>query len=237
MNNLQSEEGHTLLLRLVGPMQSWGFRSRFDNRDTALEPTRSGVIGLLCAALGISRDEPERLAPLSALKMGVRVDAPGRVLVDYHTAQRVARADGGIAGTMQSWRYYLSDARFLVGLESGDVHFLASLEAALRDPVWPLCLGRKSFVPSLPIHLAPSGLRQASLKNALREEPWRRVHQDERTPQFLPLHLESSEPGNGPAMGDVPLDFKNRRFGLRHLSLGEARGFSIEKEALCFFPN
>ena len=47
-----------LLMRLAGPMQSWGTRSRFGNRDTGLEPSRSGVIGLLCAALGRPRAEP-----------------------------------------------------------------------------------------------------------------------------------------------------------------------------------
>ena len=46
-----------LLMRLAGPMQSWGTRSRFSNRDTGLEPSRSGVIGLLCAALGRPREE------------------------------------------------------------------------------------------------------------------------------------------------------------------------------------
>jgi len=41
----------TLLLRLAGPMQSWGLSSRFTIRDTSLEPSKSGVLGLLCAAL------------------------------------------------------------------------------------------------------------------------------------------------------------------------------------------
>ena len=47
-----------LLLRLAGPMQSWGIQSRFSVRDTGLEPSRSGVVGLLCCALGRTRDEP-----------------------------------------------------------------------------------------------------------------------------------------------------------------------------------
>ena len=46
-----------LLLRLAGPMQAWGTQSRFTVRDTGLEPSKSGVIGLLCAAL---RSEPAR---------------------------------------------------------------------------------------------------------------------------------------------------------------------------------
>ena len=45
----------TLLLRLAGPMQSWGLESRFDQRDTGREPSKSGVLGLICAALGKPR--------------------------------------------------------------------------------------------------------------------------------------------------------------------------------------
>ena len=38
-----------LLLRLSGPMQSWGVQSRFTVRDTGLEPSKSGVVGLIAA--------------------------------------------------------------------------------------------------------------------------------------------------------------------------------------------
>src|SRR5205823_7989735 len=99
-----------LLMRLAGPMQSWGTRSRFSNRDTGLEPSRSGVIGLLCAALGRSREEP--LDDFLPLKMAVRVDREGRLLRDYHTAQDVRRADPtkGTQDTVLSERFYLADA-------------------------------------------------------------------------------------------------------------------------------
>ena len=84
-----------LLLRLAGPMQSWGIQSRFSVRDTGLEPSRSGVVGLLCCALGRSRDEPlDEFLP-DKLAMGVRVDREGRMARDWHTAQYVAKAGGG----------------------------------------------------------------------------------------------------------------------------------------------
>ena len=67
---------HTLLLRLAGPMQSWGTQSRFTIRDTGLEPSKSGIIGLLCAALGKPRDETHpdnrdqpKLEALAALRI------------------------------------------------------------------------------------------------------------------------------------------------------------------------
>ena len=139
-----------LLMRLTGPMQSWGTRSRFSNRDTGMEPSRSGVIGLLCAALGRPREAP--LDDFRPLKMAVRVDREGRLMRDYHTAQNVRRADPtkGTQDTVLSERFYLADADFLVALE-GDRAFLERLDAALRRPVWTLFLGRKAFVPSLPV--------------------------------------------------------------------------------------
>src|SRR4051794_6138053 len=98
-----------LLLRLAGPMQSWGTQSRFSVRDTGREPSRSGVVGLLCAALGRPRSAP--LDDLAPLKMAVRVDREGRLARDYHTAQNVLRADGsGLQETVLSNRYYLADA-------------------------------------------------------------------------------------------------------------------------------
>ena len=210
----------TLLLQLAGPMQSWGFRSRFDNRDTGLEPTRSGVIGLLCAAQGLGRDTD--LSEFERLQMGVRVDAPGRVAFDYHTAQPVWR---GSTATTVSDRYYLADARFLVGLQADNKAWLQNLEAALRDPVWPLFLGRKSFAPSLPVHLETSGLRAGEVEAVLRAEAWRWLtRQEERAVSKNPLQLrlvfESDVPRAGVAISDAPRDFARRRYGVRYLRTG-----------------
>lgn len=172
-----------LLLRLAGPMQSWGVESRFSIRDTGREPSKSGVIGLLCAALGRPRHVP--VDDLAALRMGVRVDREGALKMDYHTAgggtlagapYGVAKASGDRPETVVSHRYYLADADFLVGLE-GDKALLAQVDAALAAPVWQLCLGRKAFVPGTPVRLpdAPPlgpGLRQAPLEEALGAYPW-----------------------------------------------------------------
>lgn len=134
---------YTLLLRLEGPMQSWGYRSRFDYRDTALEPTRSGVIGLICAAMGIARGED--ISRFDAIRMGVRVDREGRPERDYHTALDVIKADGSGTDTVVSYRDYLADASFTVGLQSEDKELLEAIATKLRDPEWTLFLGRKAF--------------------------------------------------------------------------------------------
>lgn len=76
---------NTLFLRLEGPLQAWGLRARWGERDTADAPTKSGVMGLLGCSLGLRRDNTELRALSDALHMGVRVDLPGTLLRDYHT--------------------------------------------------------------------------------------------------------------------------------------------------------
>ena len=206
-----------LLVRLAGPMQSWGTRSRFSNRDTGLEPSRSGVVGLLCAALGRPRDAP--LDDFRPLKMAVRVDREGRLMRDYHTAQNVLRASGrSTQETVLSERFYLADADFLVGLE-GDRGFLDALAAALAAPVWQLCLGRKAFVPALPVC---EGVHRGTLRGVLAAHPWRRRVRNERAPEKLRLVVEVG-PGDGNPVQDVPLSFvsRDRKFGVRHVKSDE----------------
>jgi CRISPR system Cascade subunit CasD len=148
-------------------MQAWGSQSRFTERETEREPTKSGVIGLVCAALGRGREED--VSDLAALRLGVRVDQEGRLERDYHTA---GGEDRKVGGTVPTNRYYLADADFLVGLEGPERGFLEQIEAALRAPRWQLYLGRKAFVPTVPPALPGGGLRDLDLRTALEAEPW-----------------------------------------------------------------
>src|SRR5688572_8206695 len=137
-------------MRLVGPMQSWGTRSRFDLRDTERAPSKSGVIGLIAAAMGRTRDDSVR--DLAALRFGVRTDRSGILMRDYHTAMNVLGSDlKRVQDTAVTRRDYLADAAFLVGFEGPDRRFLEQLDAALRSPHWPLSLGRRAFPPSVPV--------------------------------------------------------------------------------------
>jgi CRISPR system Cascade subunit CasD len=197
----------TLILRMRAPMMSWGDRSQFTIRDTRREPTKSAVIGLLCAALGRPRWEPVR--DLATLKMGVRIDREGLVQCDYHTVMDSIKSSGGKGDTVLSDRYYVADADYWVGLE-GDSAQLLELDNALRHPCWQLYFGRKSFVPSRPIR---AGLVDLSLQEALQQQPYEGKTSKRQTPEPLRYVLETADSLD--VRRDVPLDWQKRLFGSR----------------------
>lgn len=213
----------TLLLRLAGPMQSWGTTSRFDQRDTGKEPSKSGVLGLLAAALGIDRENWDDLEPLVRLIMGVRHDRPGVLKRDFQTAgcaanEYMIRADGSLSKDgVTSQRHYLADAVFLVGLEGPDLSLLESVHVALQNPTWPLALGRKSYVPSEPVWLE-DGIVDAPLFDSLTARPWLTTkRRNENVPDRLLISLESQD-SSGVLRMDQPLSsFSTRRFGARYV--------------------
>lgn len=186
----------TLLLRLAAPMQAWGSRSKFDDRDTEAEPTKSGVLGLCAAALGIDRADP--IDDLTRLSFGVRIDREGTVGRDYHTAQ--LKPSDPKTKTDVTTRFYLSDAAFWVGLEGEDVAFLQRLHTALQNPHWPLSLGRKAFQASLPIFAGPplelalwEALQQVpSLRRTTNKQDYRFVLDREALPTSLHFHASPS---------------------------------------------
>lgn len=167
-----------LLLRLEGPLQSWGTRSRWDVRDSAPEPTKSGIIGLLGCAMGIpSRDRRLQDELDASLMLGVRVESPGLPLVDFHTITgMLPRADGGFKGspddpaTIISPRTYLQDAAFLAVL-GGPEDLIRRCHDAVLDPQWPVYLGRKCCVPTRPI-VDELTDRYLGIEDALRRHPW-----------------------------------------------------------------
>ncbi len=167
-------------------MQSWGHASRFERRTTALHPTRSGIFGLLAAALGIDKhapDEANRLARFAPLRLttvtlprcarGQRgAELPIVRLEDYHTVgprEGIRRASGKVDrdATVQTYRHYLLDARFGVLLD-GPPELLAELAAALRDPVWGVWFGRKCCLPAAPLLAAGPAAPEEAWRELLR---------------------------------------------------------------------
>jgi CRISPR system Cascade subunit CasD len=220
----------TLLLRLAGPMQAWGTTSRFDERDTQLEPSKSGVIGLLCAAAG--RDRAEPVGDLAAFRMGVRVDREGVPMRDFQTAggdrdpdkKTLLIATGKTVNrTVVSPRHYLADACFLVGLESAHAELLMSLHAALQRPVWPLALGRKAFAPGQPVAILEPpfrGQHPGPLEQALAEQPRLALPRSWHSSASLRTAIEGSS--SGAVRFDQPTaPFALRQFGPRFVQPGE----------------
>lgn len=194
----------TLLLRLAAPLQSWGIDSKFDTRKTEREPSKSGVIGLLAAALGYKRYEADKLSQLNELRFGVRTDREGTLLRDYHTVHGEK--------SYVTERYYLADAVFVVGLE-GTRETLETLAYALSHPVYPLYLGRRSCPPTLPLCL---GIREEPLIEALEKEP-PLASQKEGTMRIT-VDASDGDPGVA-ARHDLPISFdpRRRRYGYRNV--------------------
>lgn len=124
---------NTLFLRLEGPLQSWGLRARWGERDTADAPTKSGIIGLLGCALGLRRDDPQLRMLNDALRLGVRVDLPGTRLRDYHTT-----GGGRFGDTVHSGGTRFHDDPYVGGVLSAEVdskgRIKVKINATTKEP-------------------------------------------------------------------------------------------------------
>lgn len=123
-------------------MQSWGIGDLYEkNRKTNRFPTKSAVIGMLAAALGWDRDHD--LNSLDGLHMSVRIDSPGSLHYDFQIIKKqIIKKPSDVK---LSHRWYLSDAVFLVALQSEDLDLLDRLSNALLHPAFNIFAGRKAF--------------------------------------------------------------------------------------------
>lgn len=212
--------GRVLALFLDGPLQSWGYQSRFDRRTSLSYPTRSGVLGLICAARGVDRRDQSGLERLEK-NLSIVVYAFGRpsMITDYNTVgggydakkepQNIPQtADGKTGLTVQTYRDYLQEARFGV-LVRGEDALLEELSTALNDPKWGIWLGRKSCIPA---SVVPQGIFSTDeealghLENlAGGRKATRKVTEVERFDEGTDTLL------------DRPLDFEAREFGPRRI--------------------
>lgn len=161
-----------LIFRLYGPMASWGDVAVGTYRPTFDHPSKSAVMGLLAAAIGIRRDEDPKLRALAkSYNFAVQVDASGTMLRDYHTSQVPPSGTGKNTKhfatrkdelavskkdmkTILSTRDYYCDAVYTVCLwvKSDEVPYsLEILEKKLKEPEFVLYLGRKSYPLAMPI--------------------------------------------------------------------------------------
>jgi len=240
---------NTLFLRLQAPLQSWGTHdSKFVIRRTAEAPTKSGIVGILCAALGVSRRQAREWFPrLNTLRMGVRIDSPGVRWWDWHTVgarmqMRIAEGEGKTKpGAMLTRREYLCDASFLVALQ-GDPDLVRQVHGDVLRPRWALYLGRKCCPASIPLmgrRDEPDIGAFADLNEALRAVAWRPRMDGDRVPELLTCLVEwrprepgETAPGDAEVWYDVPLSFDVQghaaRFVTRRtLTVGDGKDVAI----------
>lgn len=197
-----------MVMRLAGPLQSWGVRSRFVRRTTEPMPTKSGLIGLLAAAKGLRRSDP--LEDLLELSLAVRTDQPGALLRDFQTAHHL------VTGTAMplSQRYYWADAVFTAYI-GGRREVLEGLREALENPAYPLYLGRRSCVPEGRMVL---DVTDDPMEEVVGTTPWQagRTHQKRTRTPHVTLDVQADE-GVFPGLAarrqiqDEPVSFNPER--------------------------
>lgn len=214
---------NTLFLRLEGALQAWGDnQSKFLIRRTAEAPTKSGVIGLLCAAMGISRIDAANdwLVWFSELNMGTRIDRPGVRWWDYHTVgaglkMQIAEGEGkSKPRAMITRREFLCDASFIVVLQ-GNPDLITELEGALLNPTWTSYLGRKCCPPSRPIFEKDALGEFSDVKSALRSISWKKRLRSDTAPKsveclldWIKTEKQPEAPLDAEIWYDVPLSFE-----------------------------
>ncbi|ATG89560.1 type I-E CRISPR-associated protein Cas5/CasD [Methylomonas koyamae] len=171
-----------LILKCQGAMQAWGGHTYEDYRPSLIFPTRSAVVGLLGACLGINRQQPEQLKKLNdSFELTVLANhrlveqrqfkderKPRTVnlhkITDYHTVLNARRADGGKRDdAIVSRREYLCDAEFTLALAFKDSaeYDLAKVLTAIKAPKYTPYLGRRSCPLQRPLFEAIVGAEDA----------------------------------------------------------------------------
>lgn len=156
-----------LLLWLEGNLQSWGSNSKFSRKDTERFPTKSGVYGLLLAALGASGPQRELLDGLSKCNLSVLSFDNGKqapdllmdfqmvgsgfdIEDDWQSLMVPKKKDGTTpvgGGSKMTYRYYIQNGHFAAILELPD-EYSEMFSKALSDPVFELYLGRRNCPPT-----------------------------------------------------------------------------------------
>ncbi|WEV43554.1 type I-E CRISPR-associated protein Cas5/CasD [Lactobacillus sp. ESL0684] len=131
----------TLTIRLTAPLQSYGNEATFERRTTGDYPSKSAVIGMIAAAFGLSREDPQ-VIQLNNLAFAVRIDQRGSILSDFQTVEWKKGKPRKL-----SYRNYLQDAVFIVAIGS-DEETIDKIEFALKHPRYQLFLGRRANVPA-----------------------------------------------------------------------------------------
>lgn len=133
----------TILLKLKGPMQSWGTSSHFETRNTDYYPSKSALIGIIAACFGYRREQEQEIKELNELDFALRIDQPGTLRRDYHIAQSYEET-GELKNTYVTNRYYMEDAVFIVAISHANDQRVEEIYEALQHPYFSPFMGRRS---------------------------------------------------------------------------------------------
>jgi CRISPR system Cascade subunit CasD len=184
------------ILHLQGPMMSYADTGFGQLREQGTAPSRSAVIGIIAAGMGIQRGDSTLLALHQGLRIHTACALPGAVLTDYHTVltagyedydETQLRREGAKGNPTLTWRSYHLDAHFVALVESSDEALIAKCHAALMDPVFVGYLGRRSCVPTIPLRPEPAEGKsiEEALHNAVRAAHNRRKKSLGKLPENL----------------------------------------------------
>lgn len=209
----------TILLKFSGPLQSWGTDSHFETRHTDMHPSKSAVIGLVAASLGLRRDSDEDIRRLNELNFAVRIDQAGVLERDYHTAHKY-KPNGTLNRTYVTNRYYVSDAVFVVAISHEDSAWIEKIADALKNPYFQQFLGRRAFPLTADFYI---GIFEDGAINILLQYPWQASKwyqkRNGKNVSFLPIYADSKlgEKSRYIVRKDNVVSFsqKDRRFGFR----------------------
>jgi len=227
-----SSDKSFLALRLEGPLQSWGFDSQYNRRNTGLMPTKSAVVGMCCAALGFSRGSEEeqlfledfreiRMIAIAIPRSGTKKELAVRRLQDYHTVGggydpnnpdergsiTVSAEDGKPRAKNGQSLAVLTQRQYLTDasfgvLLEGNVKLLKQVADALENPVWGVWLGRKACIPTAPVLAGLKSDRNEALQLLIGERPLYLFTRQEDVESF----------GDGrDSLLDMPVSFSSER--------------------------
>lgn len=207
-----------LILKLQGPMQSWGRESFEGLRPSELFPGRSALLGLLGACLGVERTEQQRLQDLaSSVSFAVRVDKQGQKMTDYHTVKDAREDYRGLKSheTIQTWREYWQDACYTVAVwaNANAAVNLVDIEQAIKQPFYTPVLGRRSCPlarPLFEIKLAAESALAALAQTVTNQGT---IYSEEDSPGAIPIKKR-----------DVPIIHQPRQFASRTLYMTVSQG-------------
>jgi len=212
-----------LILKLQGSMQAWGSHTYEDYRPSHIFPTRSAILGILAACLGIDRDDTIKREALnnSLTQLTVRTDprymknrkAPLKMhkITDFHTVQNARKVDGAARkDAIVSRREYLCDTEFSLAMvfDKEQGYSLDDIKQAIQKPYYTPFLGRKSCPLQRPLYEAV--ITADNAQAALLEVPPMQgtLYSEELFENSVPMEIR-----------DVPMPTSIRQFSTRTINV------------------